>query len=71
MGIGTMAEKSQQPASNTSTGFLRGRPRAFWTEVIASRRTAAVAAPIVQLESFDLSEIMDDLHYGTDCEWAA
>lgn len=33
--------------------------------------TTDTDAPVITLDNFDLSEIMDELHYGTDCVWAA
>lgn len=59
--------ESTRVVGNQLPGHLLGRPRTFWVEAMAPKQSAS----IFELDQFDLHAIIDELHYGTDCDWAA
>ena len=61
---------SVRSVGNQFPAFLLGKPRSFWTEVMGPKKPVD-PTPIFDLNDFDVAAIIDELHYGTDCEWAA
>ena len=63
-------KQTVRSVGNQFPAFLLGKPRSFWTDVMGPKKPVD-PAPIFRLDDFDVAAIIDELHYGTDCEWAA
>jgi len=62
---------TKRVVGNQLPGYLHGRPRSFWVEIMAPKRPNTFEFNGIDLSDFDVAEIIDDLKYSGSNDWAA